>query len=464
MTTTTTRRSRIYSEILHLAPPYLGWTIFSARYASHHGHGTPTSPTIVTSSNIPLLLLLLLLSPATFFQPAAAQSGLAPSSDPYLDSSFNPSMGVIIIILIVVLLFMGFFSIYIRHCTDPSSTLPSVGGARFSVSARSRRAQRGLDAAVIDTFPTFAYSAVKTLKIGKGALECAVCLNEFDDDDTLRLIPQCDHVFHPECIDAWLAAHPTCPVCRTNLLLQPAGDSSTTHDIPPPEWNQNQIGVEDVVLDVNQQDHHQQQQQVDQVEEESEFDREKNESMELPLKPEVIELSQKLNRNRTGRNVSGRRRWFGRSLISRSNSTGHVAVKQWESMDRYTLRLPADVRRQLMSGKLTRTTSCVELPRDDTSRRGGVGGSRAAGEGSSRRGRFGASLPSERSGRSDWWWFGSLAAPFFSRWPSLKSPATAVGGGRSIRSTRSSNNIVHAPKEDVSVISTLEIEPVRLPV
>ncbi|KAF9602633.1 hypothetical protein IFM89_030521 [Coptis chinensis] len=61
------------------------------------------------------------------------------------------------------------------------------------------------------------YSVVKGLKIGKGALECAVCLNEFGNDETLRLLPKCDNVFHPECIDAWLASHTTCPVCRANL-------------------------------------------------------------------------------------------------------------------------------------------------------------------------------------------------------------------------------------------------------
>ncbi|KAI7981957.1 RING-H2 finger protein ATL11 [Camellia lanceoleosa] len=65
------------------------------------------------------------------------------------------------------------------------------------------------------------YLVVTGLKIGKGALECAVCLNEFKDIENLRLIPKCDHVFHPECIDAWLNSHVTCPVCRADLVPQP---------------------------------------------------------------------------------------------------------------------------------------------------------------------------------------------------------------------------------------------------
>ena len=56
------------------------------------------------------------------------------------------------------------------------------------------------------------------LKIGKGTLECTICLCEFEDDETLRLIPKCDHVFRPECIDMWLESYTTCPVCLANLV------------------------------------------------------------------------------------------------------------------------------------------------------------------------------------------------------------------------------------------------------
>lgn len=44
-----------------------------------------------------------------------------------------------------------------------------------------------------------------------------MCLSEFDGHDLLRLLPTCNHVFHTECIDAWLGSHVTCPVCRSRL-------------------------------------------------------------------------------------------------------------------------------------------------------------------------------------------------------------------------------------------------------
>ncbi|GJP36536.1 hypothetical protein CLOM_g21033 [Closterium sp. NIES-68] len=50
-----------------------------------------------------------------------------------------------------------------------------------------------------------------------GAVECAVCLNEFTHGDQLRRLLPCGHGFHVSCIDCWLASHTTCPVCRTSL-------------------------------------------------------------------------------------------------------------------------------------------------------------------------------------------------------------------------------------------------------
>ncbi|CAD5324754.1 putative transcription factor C2H2 family [Arabidopsis thaliana] len=56
---------------------------------------------------------------------------------------------------------------------------------------------------------------------------CAVCLGDLEDEDEIRELRNCTHVFHRDCIDRWLDYeccggdddnHRTCPLCRTPLL------------------------------------------------------------------------------------------------------------------------------------------------------------------------------------------------------------------------------------------------------
>ncbi|KAK2971798.1 hypothetical protein RJ640_018487 [Escallonia rubra] len=68
-------------------------------------------------------------------------------------------------------------------------------------------------------------------KRGEGLVEgteCSVCLSEFQDDETLRLLPKCNHAFHVPCIDTWLRSHTNCPLCRAGIVR-------STAPSPPPE-------------------------------------------------------------------------------------------------------------------------------------------------------------------------------------------------------------------------------------
>ncbi|XAR49097.1 hypothetical protein NMG60_11032164 [Bertholletia excelsa] len=314
----------------------------------------------------PILLVSMLLA----LPQAGAQTTPPPPTSQYTYVKFSPSMAAIIGVLIAALFFMGFFSIYLRRRSD-SSTGDSVRFAGLGASLRRRLGARGLEPTVIESFPTFVYSGVKGLKIGKGGLECAICLNEFEDDETLRLIPKCDHVFHPECIEAWLASHVTCPVCRANLVPQP-GES---------------------VLDLHELEH----------------------PPEAPAPPEN-DVSIRIledNQERSGRPRPVRR-------FSRSLSTGHVYIQPGHNTERFTLRLPEGVRKQVMSRALNRTTSCVvaSTAGDEGLRRGYRTG---GGEGRSYR-------RLDREAKSDRWVF-SMTPPFFSRALSMKSPMVVAADG-----------------------------------
>ncbi|KAK4725216.1 hypothetical protein R3W88_027995 [Solanum pinnatisectum] len=50
---------------------------------------------------------------------------------------------------------------------------------------------------------------------------CSICLGDYNDNDMLRLLQECGHLFHLKCVDPWLMLNPSCPICRTSPLPTP---------------------------------------------------------------------------------------------------------------------------------------------------------------------------------------------------------------------------------------------------
>ncbi|CAN6162883.1 unnamed protein product [Urochloa humidicola] len=170
-----------------------------------------------------------------------------PSPPPTTSTPFRPGVAVVVGILTSVFSITFLLLLYAKHCkrsaaesSGPYGSAGGGGGGRSSGggghSAGDRR-NSGVDRAVVESLPVFRYAALRGQKEG---LECAVCLGRFEPTEALRLLPKCRHGFHVECVDTWLDAHSTCPLCRSRvdpedvlLLPEPPKPSSTGPPDPP---------------------------------------------------------------------------------------------------------------------------------------------------------------------------------------------------------------------------------------
>ncbi|XWS49266.1 hypothetical protein CRYUN_Cryun13aG0149300 [Craigia yunnanensis] len=206
---------------------------------------------------------------------------------------------------------------------NPSGAVAATAGANMS---------NGLDPEVIQAFPTFFYSTVKEFRLEKYGLECAICLGEFSDDDMLRLLTICCHVFHKECVDLWLESHKTCPVCRGELdeprkSLEKSPilvHSNSMHEIGANQSSQQDAVCVDIKEDNNE--------KVGGEEDEAQASSNSREQHHRKR--------DKMHR------------------FSRSHSTGHSISRTREEEDRYTLRLLDHVKLKIVKGHNS-ARSCI---------------------------------------------------------------------------------------------------------
>ncbi|MFQ6646794.1 hypothetical protein Gotur_019867 [Gossypium turneri] len=48
--------------------------------------------------------------------------------------------------------------------------------------------------------------------------ECVICLEEFKDGDSCRVLTNCNHLYHQLCMDEWLVKNSHCPLCRGSTM------------------------------------------------------------------------------------------------------------------------------------------------------------------------------------------------------------------------------------------------------
>ncbi|PON62610.1 43kDa postsynaptic protein [Parasponia andersonii] len=130
------------------------------------------------------------------------------------------------------------------HQFNPIRRFSDLGGSRqddesfIAFSPTTMWNRGGLDASVIREIPTFQFKGGEIED--RSVFGCVVCLNEFQVHDTLRVLPNCSHAFHLDCIDIWLQKNANCPLCRTSIsgtircpIDQIIAPSSSPQEIQP---------------------------------------------------------------------------------------------------------------------------------------------------------------------------------------------------------------------------------------
>ncbi|CAO2819099.1 unnamed protein product [Amaranthus hypochondriacus] len=70
-----------------------------------------------------------------------------------------------------------------------------------------------------EMLPALTYAEIVASKCGYEAETCAVCLYEFEEEDQIRRMRNCPHMFHKSCVDRWMDHdRKTCPLCRKPLV------------------------------------------------------------------------------------------------------------------------------------------------------------------------------------------------------------------------------------------------------
>ncbi|XP_043693958.1 RING-H2 finger protein ATL16-like [Telopea speciosissima] len=161
-----------------------------------------------------------------FEPPTFPSSSSSPSPSPWYTNF--PIFTIAVPGIIVTSILLVVYYVFVIKCCYNGHRFDLL--RRFSISqARQQEdpimvyapavVSRGLDEALIRAIPIIQFKKGGESNENKDMsfVECAVCLNEFQEAEKLRVLPNCRHAFHIDCIDIWLQNNANCPLCRSYI-------------------------------------------------------------------------------------------------------------------------------------------------------------------------------------------------------------------------------------------------------
>jgi len=133
------------------------------------------------------------------------------------------------VVVSVILLFIAVAMLVTIHLCIVGGAFRGGGfdiNAANNVVQRSRSTNPNMSLDDIKRLPSFNYKVEEEKEKVIDPMECAVCLENFKVGEICRLLPNCKHSFHAQCIDSWLSKTAICPVCRSNANFTNIGEQS----------------------------------------------------------------------------------------------------------------------------------------------------------------------------------------------------------------------------------------------
>lgn len=126
----------------------------------------------------------------------------------------NPRFLSLLLQALIMAFVISLFFIFVGVAAIIFIHLCIAGGALH----RRRQRRRPISG---DSSPGYSPEELKALPKSRfrGSEMCAICLDHLSDGEICRVLPDCKHVFHLNCVDKWLSKVPACPVCRSSLRL-----------------------------------------------------------------------------------------------------------------------------------------------------------------------------------------------------------------------------------------------------
>lgn len=167
--------------------------------------------------------------------PIITQDNTLHHPQPVSDYAFPIFAIVVLSIIATILLLLSYITFLTKFCSNWNQVNPT----RWISVLRARRNDedhfialsptpwnRGLDESVIREIPSFQF--IKGECEDQTVYGCVVCLTEFQEQDVIKILPNCNHAFHLDCIDIWLQTNSNCPLCRSSIS---GNTTSTPFDI-----------------------------------------------------------------------------------------------------------------------------------------------------------------------------------------------------------------------------------------